>query len=120
MGGPWTITSPRPGPGGRGVAVVAGAAVAAGDAGNAWWGRRIREVDDPAATGVPDRARQVARTPEMPDDAAPSIVNLCPRTIVGCLGRPVADEPEGCADRQARLAVDVHAPCRVPEVGLAL
>ena len=70
----------------------------------------VREVDGPAATGVPDGARQVARTPEMPDDAVPLIVDLYPRTIVGCLGRPVADELEGCADRQARLAVVVHAP----------
>src|SRR5690348_15249339 len=70
----------------------------------------FREVDGPAATGVPDGARQVARTPEMPDDAAPLIVDLYPRTIVGCLGGPVADELEGCADRQARLAVVVHAP----------
>jgi len=70
----------------------------------------VREVDGPAAAGVPDGARQVARTPEMPDDAVPLIVNFYPRTIVGCLGRPVADELEGCADRQARLAVVVHAP----------
>ena len=70
----------------------------------------VREVDGPAATGAPDGARQAARTPEMPDDAVPLIVNLYPCTIVGCLGRPVADELEGCTDRQACLAVAGHGP----------
>jgi len=68
----------------------------------------VREVDGPAAAGMADGAGQVARTPEMPDDAVPPIVDLYPRTIVGCLGGPVADELKGCADRQARLAVVVH------------
>ena len=36
----------------------------------------VREADGPAPTGMPDGARQVARTPEMPDDAVPLIVDL--------------------------------------------
>jgi hypothetical protein len=69
----------------------------------------VREVDGPAATGVPDGAGQVARTPEMPDDAVPLIVDLYPRTIVGCLGRPVADEPEAALTaRRAWLSSFIH------------